>query len=67
MQEIAMDGYRSQFDMVSSSDTPVNVLDQHFSSSESEKTNGTIETISTNSRNKIWAEKDIKRRKISAF
>ncbi|KAI5567968.1 hypothetical protein BDE02_13G127000 [Populus trichocarpa] len=67
MQEIAMDGYRSQFDMVSSSDTPVNVLDQHFSSSESEKTNGTIETISTNSSNKIWAEKDIKRRKISAF
>ncbi|KAL9380084.1 hypothetical protein Peur_028566 [Populus x canadensis] len=67
MQEIAMDGYRSQFDMVSSSDTPVNVLDQHFSSSESEKTNGTIETMSTNSSNKIWAEKDIKRRKISAF
>jgi cyclin D6 len=67
MQEIAMDGYRSQFDMVSSSDTPVNVLDQHFSSSESEKTNGTIETISTNISNKIWAEKDIKRRKISAF
>ncbi|XP_011048476.1 PREDICTED: putative cyclin-D6-1 [Populus euphratica] len=67
MQEIAMDGYRSQFDMVTSSDTPVKVLDQHFSSSESEKTNGTIETISTNSSNKIWAEKDIKRRKISAF
>ncbi|KAL3574506.1 hypothetical protein D5086_025119 [Populus alba] len=67
MQEIAMDGYRSQFDVVSSSETPANVLDQHFSSSETEKTNGTIETISTNSSNKIWAEKDIKRRKISAF
>ncbi|KAJ6878254.1 cyclin-D6-1 [Populus alba x Populus x berolinensis] len=67
MQEIAMDGYRSQFDVVSSSETPVNVLDQHFSSSETEKTNGTIEAISTNSSNKIWAEKDIKRRKISAF
>ncbi|KAJ6975963.1 cyclin-D6-1 [Populus alba x Populus x berolinensis] len=67
MQEIAMDGYRSQFDVVSSSETPANVLDQHFSSSETEKTNGTIETLSTNSSNKIWAEKDIKRRKISAF
>ncbi|KAJ6885020.1 cyclin-D6-1 [Populus alba x Populus x berolinensis] len=67
MQEIAMDGYRSQFDVVSSSETPANVLDQHFSSSETEKTNGTIETISTNSSSKIWAEKDIKRRKISAF
>ncbi|KAJ6763757.1 CYCLIN-D6-1-RELATED [Salix purpurea] len=67
MQEIAMDGYRSEFDMVSSSDTAVNVLDQHFSSSESEKTSGTIVTISTDSSTKIWAEKDIKRRKISVF
>ena len=67
MQEIAMDGYRSQFDMVSSSDTTVNVLDQYFSSSESEKTSGTIVTISTDSSTKIWAEKDIKRRKISVF
>ncbi|KAJ6361002.1 hypothetical protein OIU77_004934 [Salix suchowensis] len=67
MQEIAMDGYRPEFDMVSSSDTAVNVLDQHFSSSESEKTSGTIVTISTDSSTKIWAEKDIKRRKISVF
>ncbi|KAJ6433364.1 hypothetical protein OIU84_017123 [Salix udensis] len=67
MQEVAMDGYRSEFDMVSSSDTAVNVLDQHFSSSESEKTSGTIVTRSTDSSTKIWAEKDIKRRKISVF
>ncbi|KAF9670879.1 hypothetical protein SADUNF_Sadunf13G0115000 [Salix dunnii] len=67
MQEIAMDGYRSQFDMVSSSDTTVNVLDQYFSSSESEKTSGTSVTISTDSSNEIWAEKDIKRRKIGVF
>lgn len=67
MQETAMDGYESQFDMVSSSDTPVNVLDRHFSSSESENTGGTAVTISTNGTSKIWAEKDIKRRKISAF
>ncbi|CAK7349972.1 unnamed protein product [Dovyalis caffra] len=34
MQELAMDGYRSQFEMVSSSDTPVDVLGRRFSSSE---------------------------------
>uniref|UniRef100_A0A6M2EKS3 B-like cyclin n=1 Tax=Populus davidiana TaxID=266767 RepID=A0A6M2EKS3_9ROSI len=67
MQETAMDGYKSQFDMVSSSDTPVNVLDRHFSSSESENTNGTVVMIPSNGSNKTWPEKDIKRRKISAL
>ncbi|KAF8391433.1 hypothetical protein HHK36_023738 [Tetracentron sinense] len=57
MQDIAMDGYESVFDIMSSSDTPVNVLDRHCWSSESEKT-----TSST-----ITAERDIKRRKISDF
>ncbi|KAB5512988.1 hypothetical protein DKX38_030016 [Salix brachista] len=67
MQETAMDGYESQFDTVSSSVTPVNVLDRHFSSSESENTGGTAVTISTDGTGKIWAEKGFKRRKISAF
>lgn len=67
MQETAMDGYKSQFDMVSSSDTPVNVLDRHFLSSESENTNGTVVMISSDGSNKTWPEKDIKRRKISAL
>ncbi|XP_041006089.1 putative cyclin-D6-1 [Juglans microcarpa x Juglans regia] len=59
MQEIVIDEYESVFDMVSSSGTPVNVLDQHFSSSElSGKTNGNITT------NTIRAERDMKRRKI---
>ncbi|KAJ6291348.1 hypothetical protein OIU76_023420 [Salix suchowensis] len=67
MQETAMDGYESQFDTVSSSDTPVNVLDRHFSRSESENTGGTAVTISTDGTGKIRAEKGFKRRKISAF
>ena len=44
MQEIAKEGYETVFDMVSSSKTPSNVLDQHFSSSESETTNGIVTT-----------------------
>ncbi|XP_010277890.1 PREDICTED: putative cyclin-D6-1 [Nelumbo nucifera] len=64
MQDIVIDGYESVFDMVSSSDTPVNVLDQYYSSSESEKTGSSISiatpTIKT-------AERDIKRRKLSDF
>lgn len=56
MQEVAMDGYESVvFDNVSSSDTPVNVLDHHFLSSESEKTSI------------VRPESEIKRRKISDF
>ncbi|XVF01883.1 hypothetical protein REPUB_Repub04eG0127000 [Reevesia pubescens] len=48
MQEVAKEGYESVFDMVSSSNTPVNVLDQHFSSSESEITSNGIVTTATN-------------------
>lgn len=51
MQDVVIDGYESVLEMVSSSVTAVNVLDQQFSSSESEK------TISS-------TERDIKRRKI---
>nr|QYW07132.1 cyclin D6-2 [Dimocarpus longan] len=50
IQEIAVDGYdeSSGIDTVSSSDTPVNVLDRRFWSSESDKTNGsTITTTDT--------------------
>jgi cyclin D6 len=56
MQEIVIDGYESVLEMVSSSVTAVNVLDQQFSSSESEKTNGIFTTMRP--------ERDIKRRKI---
>ncbi|KAF5741474.1 hypothetical protein HS088_TW10G00471 [Tripterygium wilfordii] len=64
MQEIAIDGYDSLFDAVSSSDTPVNVLDRHFSSAVSEKTNGTT-TITANGSSSVRTERDIKRRKIT--
>ncbi|XP_062152717.1 putative cyclin-D6-1 [Alnus glutinosa] len=56
MQDIVIDGYESVLEMVSSSVTAVNVLDQQFSSSESEKTDGTFTTTRP--------ERDIKRRKI---
>ncbi|XVE49824.1 hypothetical protein DITRI_Ditri01bG0113000 [Diplodiscus trichospermus] len=62
MQEIAKEGYESIFDMVSSSNTPVNVLDQHFSSSESETTNGIVTTATSIT---LRRERDIKRRKIN--
>ncbi|KAF5746014.1 hypothetical protein HS088_TW06G00179 [Tripterygium wilfordii] len=62
MQEIAIDGYETVFDEMSSSDTPVNVLDRHFSGSVSEKTNGTTTTASSSS---LRTERDIKRRKIN--
>ncbi len=61
MQDIVIDGYESVFDMVSSSVTPVNVLDQQFSSAESEKTNAII-TSST-----LRSERDIKRRRIIGY
>ncbi|CAL0323671.1 unnamed protein product [Lupinus luteus] len=38
--DIAMDEYESVFNVNSSSETPINVLDQNFLSFESEKTNG---------------------------
>ncbi|XP_077220546.1 putative cyclin-D6-1 [Tasmannia lanceolata] len=37
IQDVVMDGYDSMFEIMSSSDTPVNVLDHHCTSSESEK------------------------------
>ncbi|KAF8414011.1 hypothetical protein HHK36_002009 [Tetracentron sinense] len=61
MQGIAIDGYESVFDIASSSDTSVNVLDRHFSSSESEKTTSSLAATT------LRAETDIKRRKISDF
>lgn len=42
IQDIAMEGYESVLEMVSSSDTAVNVLDHHFLSSESERTDGNL-------------------------
>lgn len=38
--DVAMDGYDSTFEIVSSSNTPVTVLGRHCSSSESERTVG---------------------------
>lgn len=61
IQDIAMEGYESVLDMVSSSDTPVNVLDHHFLSSESERTDGIPAASTTTPRQ----EKDLKRRKIT--
>ncbi|CAK9161600.1 unnamed protein product [Ilex paraguariensis] len=64
MQETAMDGYQSALGMVSSSSTPVNVLDlQSSSSSSSEKINPT----ETNATGSIRLERDLKRRKIDGL
>ncbi|KAL2331768.1 hypothetical protein Fmac_019349 [Flemingia macrophylla] len=54
IQDIAMEEYESALNINSTSDTPVNVLDEHFVSLESEKTNVLIQ------------EQDFKRRKITA-
>ncbi|KAF7805861.1 putative cyclin-D6-1 [Senna tora] len=62
IQDIAMEGYESIFDLVSSSETPINVLDLTFQSSESEKTNGTTATAITQRQ-----ENDMKRRKITSY
>ncbi|XP_061336816.1 putative cyclin-D6-1 [Gastrolobium bilobum] len=60
LQYITIEEYESVFNGVSSSDTPDNVLDHHFLSSESEKTNGiTVNTLP------LRQEKDLKRRKIT--
>uniref|UniRef100_A0A5B7BP54 Putative cyclin-D6-1 n=1 Tax=Davidia involucrata TaxID=16924 RepID=A0A5B7BP54_DAVIN len=66
MQDIAMDGYESVLDIVSRSNTPVNVLDRHCSSSssDSEKKTNTSEAITSTT---IRVERDIKRQKISGF
>ena len=60
IKDIAMDEYEFVFDnMVSSSGTTVNVLDHHFLSLESEKTNGTTIAATT-----LRQEKELKRRKL---
>ncbi|KAF9587485.1 hypothetical protein IFM89_003424 [Coptis chinensis] len=61
MNDMVMDGYDSVIENVSSSHTPVNVLDQHWSSSESDMTTSTVTTGCMRS------ERDLKRRKISDF
>lgn len=58
VQEMVIDGYESAFDTVASSVTPLNVLDQHFSSSECGMTHATV-TATT-----LGTERDIKRRKL---
>ncbi|XP_030459458.1 putative cyclin-D6-1 isoform X1 [Syzygium oleosum] len=45
MQDGAMDGFGSALDVHSSSDTPINVLDHHFSCSDSEMTNVAASTV----------------------
>ncbi|OVA07972.1 Cyclin [Macleaya cordata] len=62
MHTIVMDSYESVLDTVSCSDTPVNVLDLHCSSSQSEKVTTTTSSLGT-----VRSERDIKRRKISDF
>ncbi|KAK2985910.1 hypothetical protein RJ640_008126 [Escallonia rubra] len=66
MQDIAMEGYESLLDTVSSSSTPVAVLDRQCSSSnsdsDSEPTNSEVTVSPT-----TWLERDSKRRKISCF
>lgn len=66
IQEVVMDGYESiTFDNESSSDTPVNVLDRHFLSLESEKTHSSS-GHNGHSRNPILRpESEIKRRKLN--
>lgn len=64
IQDIAIEEeYESALNGVSRSDTPVNVLDHHFLSSESEKTNGITLVDDSSLRQQ---ERDLKRRKITA-
>ncbi|KAM6549148.1 hypothetical protein CsatB_020824 [Cannabis sativa] len=58
LQAVVLEEYESVSEAVSSTVTPVNVLDQIFSSSESGKSN----TVTT-----LRLERDIKRRKISHY
>ncbi|XP_030514806.2 putative cyclin-D6-1 [Rhodamnia argentea] len=44
-QDVAMEGCESALDVHSSSDTPINVLDHHFSCSDSEVTNAAASTV----------------------
>ncbi|KAH9744364.1 putative cyclin-D6-1 [Citrus sinensis] len=69
------DEYESEIDLVSSSYTPVNVLDCRVSSSESDKTNvTTTDTKATSSSSdssttstELSPERDTKRRKLSSY
>ncbi|XP_031249927.1 putative cyclin-D6-1 [Pistacia vera] len=67
IEDIMMDGYESGFETVSSSDTPVNVLDRRFSSSESDKTLGSTTTTTTAPNTQHSLERDAKRRKMNGF
>ncbi|KAL9297645.1 hypothetical protein ACSQ67_023541 [Phaseolus vulgaris] len=61
IQDIAIEEeYESALNGVSRSDTPINVLDHHFLSSESEKSNGITVADSP-----LRQERDLKRRKIT--
>lgn len=74
MQDVAIEGYESVLDVISTSDTPVNVLDQSFSNSEdgdekatgggSGSGSGAIST-STITRTSLRSERLLKRRKVS--
>ncbi|XP_062106235.1 putative cyclin-D6-1 [Humulus lupulus] len=61
LQAVVLEEYESVSEAISSTVTPVNVLDQIFSSSESGNTNGKS-TVTT-----LRLERDIKRRKISHY
>lgn len=66
IQDIAIEEeYESALNGVSRSDTPVNVLDHHFLSSESAKTNG-ITLADDHDSPLRQQERDLKRRKITA-
>lgn len=48
MQDVAKEGYESVLDAIDScAGTPINVLDHHFSCSDSETTNGETESVLT--------------------
>ncbi|KAK9284837.1 hypothetical protein L1049_024016 [Liquidambar formosana] len=69
MQDILISSYEIMLNMVSSSDTPVNVLDRHYSSSESEHTAGTEDitattTTTTAATTIIRPDRDKKRRRM---
>ncbi|XP_010035645.2 putative cyclin-D6-1 [Eucalyptus grandis] len=55
MQDAATEGFESALDVHSSSDTPINVLDHHFSCSDSEMTNVAASTVRS--------QRSLKRRK----
>lgn len=59
-----LEGYEFVFEAVSSSVTPVNVLDQQFSSPENRSNDTSTVTTATTT---LRLEKGIKRRKISGY